>query len=277
VSELKQHHDEFDAPFAPCPYGKASQTPLVKMYYMLTLKANPDGSKSVMLQLSGDGNTMFDPGILLLDSQDEDDQRAQEKKDKTRPVGLAWAGRGYYCDQLTVKITCDSPGMLFKHTFPTTDNQNGDVDLSTSLSAGFFGKTITANISTTKSVTRSIQDFVMKDHSDITLLWHVYDLKMCADGTPYVGPSSVNATSPVSWGTFRPLPELATSDFSLNELVVLDTPVDGKYPDQFTLTVSVLANMQMIANSAGNAVEIKTHPRLINAAEIKVDLSEVIF
>ncbi|MBD8526407.1 hypothetical protein [Pseudomarimonas arenosa] len=247
------------------PINQGPQTPAVRLFYYIVLQANPDKSKSLLVALRNNdakrleysGDSAFRPGELLATGK----EGGQDGGFLNLGTALRAALLGYYCDKVEVKMLLNGNCFVFQGGFPEAANEGGSTGHSDSVNLGSFGDTLTAGISHSDTVGRSIKDFALLDSSSDTACIHSYELRKCADGTDYSGPDDLFPPVKVDIAHVKPVrgvPELARTNFPLYDYGIWTTKRDQVYDNTVTLTLEVTAHMVMVMGGVSTTGPVST-------------------
>ena len=105
--------------------------------------------------------------------------------------------RGFFTESVDLQMGFDEVehSISIRQDSPETTGSTGSVtsSISTSFNGGFFGSDLTggAGLSISNSISASLQDFSIINHSDNHRAHHIYQMTMTKEGSPYETPNDL--------------------------------------------------------------------------------------
>lgn len=154
--------------------------------------------------------------------------------------------RGFFTESVEISMAFqNTDGLVIKQDSPETTPEAGSVTSSVSqnFNGGFFGADLTAGagLSIGNSVTASLQDFSVINHSDNTVVRHTYKMAMSRGGDRYDVPTDLLDLSAGGQFLGAPLHELsarATSNLPIVSQVLFWTPRDLKETRKLAISIT---------------------------------------
>jgi hypothetical protein len=155
--------------------------------------------------------------------------------------------RGYFCDQVDVRMSLDAPGYHIAVDGPQTTmgsvSTTSSAQLQLDVNAGTFGPVpttgVSAGIAIGQSFTASLADWRVVNNSENTFISHSYRMA-ASNGGLYKEPADLVDTTP--GGQLEGTPLFSVPDISISNMPLLSTGIfvsDELEKDDVTLTVSI--------------------------------------